>query len=134
MCGQYCFCLSGKALTWRPLGWFRAYLSSVAGKFAPSASELLVEFLGKQKLVYEYVYPLGFADAQGHMKFESTGPNTSRMIWTYWIRPTSDANKTRAAEFLNKVWGPFITFHCTPNFKVAADALYAGDDSYRARP
>lgn len=83
------------------------------------------------QFVYEYVYSLGFADAQGHMIYQSTGENTSRILWTYWIRPTSDAMKVRAHKFLNEVWGPFITFHCAPNLKVAVDASYVVDSTPR---
>jgi hypothetical protein len=83
--------------------------------------------------VYEYVYSLGFAEAQGHMIFESTGPRTSRILWTYWIKPASDEMKAKAHGFMNQVWGPFIVNHCCPNLKAAVEGLYAGDESYAAK-
>lgn len=85
------------------------------------------------RLIYEYVYSLGFADAQGHMIYESTGPRTSQIVWTYWIKPKSDDAKVKSHKFMNEIWGPFITNHCAPNLKVAVDGLYAGDLSYRAK-
>ncbi len=85
------------------------------------------------RLFYEYVYSLGFADAQGQMQFESTGPNSSQIIWTYWIKPKGDDMKTKAHHFLNEVWAPFITNHCAPNLKIAVDGLYLGDTSFKTK-
>jgi hypothetical protein len=86
-----------------------------------------------EKLIYEYEFSIGFAFPTGHKVYQSTGPKSSRIIWTYWVRPASDDMKARAHEYLKKVWGPFLVNHSVPNLKKAIEGLYAGDESYRAK-